>query len=83
MTHKAYEEKQINVQLYFLDAANAFDRRHEGLVNKLGKMLPKQYNFLKSCITGQVFQDKEEEAFFTIKYINAGVPQKSVLGPIV
>lgn len=81
---KAYEEKKICSGV-FLDVAQAFDKVwHEGLKNKLKSMLPKQYaKILKSYISDRIFRVKQEREYSNMRNINAGVPQGSVLGPIL
>jgi Reverse transcriptase (RNA-dependent DNA polymerase) len=69
----------------FLDVAQAFDKVwHEGLIQKLKKFLPRQFvEILQSYITDRFFRVKQEEAYSDLKEIKAGVPQGSVLGPIL
>ena len=69
----------------FLDVAQAFDRVwHQGLQYKLHRDLPKQfYEILKSYINERYFRVKFEGEYSQLKNINAGVPQGSVLGPIL
>lgn len=81
---KALEEKKI-CSATFLDVAQAFDKVwHEGLLRKLNNQLPKQYvQILESYISNRLFRVKLENEFSDIKQIKAGVPQGSVLGPIL
>lgn len=81
---KALEEKQ-DCSTIFLDVSQAFDRVwHEGLIQKLHKLLPKQYvEILKSYISNRLFRIKQEEEYSQLKEIRAGVPQGSVLGPVL
>lgn len=69
----------------FLDVAQAFDRVwHAGLEYKLKRDLPRQYyEILKSYLTGRQFRVKNEGEYSELKNISAGVPQGSVLGPIL
>jgi len=69
----------------FLDVAQAFDKVwHEGLKNKFKKILPKQYTqLLESYISDRAFRVKQEDIYSELKEINAGVPQGSVLGPVI
>lgn len=81
---KTLENKKICSGI-FLDVAQAFDRVwHRGLEYKLHRDLPKQfYQILKSYIEGRYFRVKFEGEFSSLKRIEAGVPQGSVLGPIL
>lgn len=69
----------------FLDVSQAFDKVwHEGLIFKLKKMLPKQFaDVLVSYITNRAFRVRQEDAVSELKQIKAGVPQGSVLGPVL
>lgn len=80
----ALEEKKICTAV-FLDVAQAFDKVwHEGLIFKLRQMLPKQFSdLLESYISNRVFRVRHGEAYSDLKEIKAGVPQGSVLGPVL
>lgn len=69
----------------FLDVAQAFDRVwHKGLEYKLKRDLPRQYyEILKSYLSKRHFRVKYEEEYSDLKKISAGVPQGSVLGPVL
>lgn len=69
----------------FLDVAQAFDKVwHQGLEFKLHRDLPKQfYQILKSYIADRHFRVKFECQYSELKRISAGIPQGSVLGPIL
>lgn len=57
---------------------------HEGLNFKLHKDLPIQYSeILKFYISGRFFRVRHDNEYFELKKITAGVPQGSVLGPIL
>lgn len=48
------------------------------------KLLPKSYSLLlKSYISNRYFRVKQEDTYTSLRKINAGVPQGSVLGPIL
>jgi hypothetical protein len=81
---QALEDKKI-CSAVFLDVAQAFDKVwHEGLILKLQNLLPMQYvDVLKSYISERLFRVKHKEEYSQIKEIKAGVPQGSVLGPIL
>lgn len=81
---KTLEEKKI-CSTIFLDVAQAFDKVwHEGFVYKLKNILPhKICEILESYITERHFRVKQENAYSEIKEIKAGVPQGSVLGPVL
>jgi hypothetical protein len=54
------------------------------LIYKLEMILPKQCaQILKSYITERHFRLKQKEAYSDLKEIKAGVPQGSVLGPVL
>ena len=80
----ALEEKQICSTL-FLDVAQAFDKVwHEGLIRKLSSFLPRSFvEILQSYISERVFRVKHEESYSKVMPIKAGVPQGSVLGPVL
>jgi len=57
---------------------------HKGLNCKLRTILPKQYaENLESYLTERFFRIKQGDAYFELKEIKAGVPQGSVLGPVL
>ena len=78
-------EKREVCSTIFLDVAQAFDKVwHKGLIYKLKQYLPKQYSqILKSYISERCFRVKQEETYSELKAITAGVPQGSVLGPVL
>lgn len=81
---KSLEEKKV-CSAVFLDIGQAFDKVwHEGLLYKLKKMLPKQFTeILQSYLTGRYFRVKYEDSYSDLREIKAGVPQGSVLGPVL
>lgn len=81
---RCYEEKQV-CSAIFLDVAQAFDKVwHVGLIHKLNKMLPKQYvELISSYISNRLFRIRQEEEYSELREVNAGVPQGSVLGPVL
>lgn len=81
---RALEEKKICATI-FLDVAQAFDRVwHQGLEYKLEKYLPRQMSqILHSYISDRHFRVKHGEEYSDLKKIRAGVPQGSVLGPVL
>lgn len=81
---KVLEEKQICTTI-FLDIAQAFDKVwHCGLEYKLERDLPKHHcQLLKSYISNRYFRVKYEDSYSELKEISAGIPQGSVLGPVL
>ncbi|KAF6198264.1 hypothetical protein GE061_008011 [Apolygus lucorum] len=81
---KALEGKKICASI-FLDVAQAFDKVwHEGLEYKLHRDLPRQfYLLLKSYLENRHFRVKQDDQYSCLKPIKAGVPQGSVLGPVL
>lgn len=79
-----YEKKKVCSSL-FLDVAQAFDKVwHQGLKFKLHRDLPTQfYKILSSYLAERHFRVKFDGEYSTLKEISAGVPQGSVLGPIL
>jgi predicted GIY-YIG superfamily endonuclease len=68
-----------------LDIAKAFDKVwHEGLNHRLKLLLTVQYSrILESYISERYFRIKQEDAYSDLRKIQAGVPQGSVLGPVL
>lgn len=69
----------------FLDISQAFDRVwHEGLLFKIKTDLPDYlYGILKSFLEQRLYFVQYEEAQSNLYPIKAGVPQGSVLGPLL
>lgn len=69
----------------FLDIAQAFDKVwHEGLIYKLSNLLPGNYcRLLESYLSSRRYRVAYEGAMSSYYQIQAGVPQGSVLGPIL
>jgi hypothetical protein len=80
----ALEEKKV-CSAIFLDVAQAFDKVwHEGLNHKLRTILSKQCaEILESYLTERFFRIEQGDAYSELKEIKAGVPQGSVLGPVL
>ena len=81
---RSLEGKKI-CSVIFLDVAKAFDQVwHEGLNHKLKMILPVQYSeILNSYMTERYFRIKQEDTYSELRKIRAGVPQGSVLGPVL
>ncbi|KMQ83660.1 reverse transcriptase [Lasius niger] len=81
---RAFEKKEV-CSAVFLDVAQAFDKVwHEGLIFKLNRFLPKSYvKLLSSYLQDRVFRVRVENEYSSLKDINAGVPQGSILGPML
>lgn len=69
----------------FLDITQAFDKVwHEGLLYKIKKALPHHfYQILQSYLGNRKFMVKQSEEVTPLYDINSGVPQGSVLGPVL
>lgn len=82
--NKALEEKKYCCGV-FLDIAQAFDKVwHKGLLIKLREQLPHTWcALIESYLSERQFRVIHEEAITDWKNISAGVPQGSVLGPIL
>lgn len=80
----AFEDKKYCLAV-MLDIKQAFDRVwHPGLLLKLKNGLPQPYfKFLKSFLEGRRFAVRCGEARSAVKEARAGVPQGSVLGPLL
>lgn len=82
--NKAFEMKKYCSTAY-LDITQAFDKVwHEGLLFKLKMKLPHCfYQVLKSYLTERYYQVKHHKEVTELYPIQAGVPQGSVLGPVL
>ena len=69
----------------FLDVAQAFDKVwHTGLLYKLRAALPGPYYLLlKTYLTDRYFQVRYKDACSDCHEVKSGVPQGSVLGPLL
>lgn len=69
----------------FLDISQAFDRVwHQGLIYKIKLTLPHEYGrILESYLSQRHFLVRHGEAYSTLVPIEAGVPQGSILGPLL
>ena len=69
----------------FLDVAQAFDRVwHEKLVKKLFNIIPSNHvELIASYLKGRQFRIRFDDAKSEFKNIGAGVPQGSVLAPLL
>lgn len=78
------EEKKV-CSAVFLDVAQAFDKVwHAGLCYKMQQFLPTEYSqIMKSYLQERYFRIKQDDAFSSLREIKAGVPQGSVLGPLL
>jgi len=82
---RAYEERKF-CSAIFIDVKEAFDRVwHAGLLNKLSKLLPANlHRLIENYLTDRTFYVNCSDGVTSrIGHINAGVPQGSVLGPIL
>lgn len=81
---EALENKEYCVAI-FLDTMQAFDRvNHKKLIDKLSKVLPKNHvEILLSFLTNRKFRVRFEDAVSDFFPIKAGVPQGSVLSPLI
>lgn len=79
---QALEQKKF-CPTVFLDVTQAFDRVwHEGLLTKLAKILPAKFcHLIKNYLSHRSYQVTYGSATSAVHWINAGVPQGSVLGP--
>ena len=69
----------------FLDVAQAFDKVwHEGLIHKIRCLLPQNVHaVLESYLTNRLFRVRHKSYISSDFQICAGVPQGSVLGPLL
>lgn len=78
-------EKKRYCSAVFLDISQAFDKVwHEGLLYKIKRNLPAPYfKILKSYLSDRYFQIRYRDEYSSLHKIYSGVPQGSVLGPIL
>lgn len=78
-------EQKLVCSVALLDIAQAFDKVWlEGLALKMLKLLPVNYHtLLVSYLNGRSFRVRHEDTYSNFMPILAGVPQGSVLGPIL
>ena len=69
----------------FIDISQAFDKVwHTGLFYKLKQALPHPaYTLLTSYLTDRMFQVRYQKEYTPLYAIHSGVPQGSILGPIL
>lgn len=69
----------------FMDISQAFDKVwHTGLLYKIKRKLPyTYYQIIQSYLVDRFFQVKYQDAMTCLHTISSGVPQGSVLGPIL
>lgn len=80
---KAFEEKKY-CSAIFLDVAQAFDKVwHDGLLYKVKCKLPQLYPLLTSYLANRKFQVRLKSYLSSERGSNAGVPQGSVIGPVL
>ena len=80
-----FEQKKYTTAA-FLDVAQAFDKVwHKGLLFKISQIGTPKYlqRILASFLLNRSFVVKINSCFSTVREISAGVPQGSVLGPIL
>lgn len=87
VTHKILadlDEKKFCIGLY-LDVEKAFDKVWlRGLLHKLNRILPESlYLLIKSYLTDRHFYVRVNDSCSSLRIIAAGIPQGSVLGPIL
>lgn len=78
-------ENKLYCSAVFLDISQAFDKVwHEGLIYKIKKTLPHCFlQILKSYLDKRSFQVKCNDDSSELYEIKSGVPQGSILGPIL
>jgi hypothetical protein len=78
-------ENKLFCSAAFIDISQAFDKVwHTGLLYKLKLVFPHPaYALLKSYLSGRTFQVRYQAEYTTLYNIHSGVPQGSILGPIL
>lgn len=82
---KAFDEKDV-CSATFLDITEAFDRVwHDGLLYKLSRLIPRYlFDLLENYLSNRTFSVRiDGETTSRIGNIRAGVPQGSILGPVL
>ncbi|KAK7791576.1 hypothetical protein R5R35_002865 [Gryllus longicercus] len=82
---QSFQEKKHTLAA-FLDIAQAYDRVwHTGLLFKIRQLGIPEYiqNIIKGFISDRKFKVKINHSFSTLRNITAGVPQGSVLSPVL
>ena len=84
VVRKTFEEKKYCSAL-FIDVSQAFDKVwHAGLLYKIKLLLPANtHKLLENYITNRKFTLSEKSFISTPQAIHAGVPQGSILGPLL
>ena len=84
LIRKTFEDKQYCSAL-FIDISQAFDRVwHDGLILKICTLLPpNSHKLLKCYLTNRSFIVKSKNYSSNSRKISAGVPQGSILGPLL
>jgi len=82
--NKAIEDHQYCTAA-FLDISQAFDKVwHPGLLFKIKRILPPgYYNLMKSYLHDRTYKIKFNTETSTLYQIHSGVPQGSILGPLL
>ena len=80
----ALENKEYCTAL-FIDIEKAFDKiNHESLLQTIRKQFREQiHQLIKSYLSSRTFVIKIKDTYSQVKHIKAGLPQGSVLGPIL
>ncbi len=78
-------ERKEHCPAVFLDISQAFDRVwQKGLIHKISEYIPAQHTqLLTSYLYNRQFTVQYSTAKSNVRIINAGVPQGSVLGPLL
>jgi len=81
---QAFDDKEY-CNAVFIDMQQAFDRVwHDGLLKKIKKLFPAPYyGVIRSYLEDQKFMVRVRNSYSTPCVMRAGVPQGSVLGPLL
>lgn len=84
LIRSAFENKQYCSAL-FIDISQAFDKVwHDGLIFKISGLLPENtHKLLQSYLSNRTFKVRSKDEFSSSRKISAGVPQGSILGPLL